>query len=384
MIRQLFIIAWNRKRRNLLITFEMAIAFLVFFGLFTVIISQFRSYSIPLGYEYDDVVSISLVGGENDFEAYQSVLQRVRDKLNSFSEVRDMASCSYNVPYNGGSFTMNKTLESGEEVGFELFCTSAEIRNVLKISLVEGTWFEDLEDHGEYTPVVINKKLKEALFGSENALGEVLQDWRIVGVMDHYRLHGELEDETNMCIAPANWMGNSNSIMVRSQSGKLPALKARIEGELARYLVGYELYTVSLKSKREDYIKQNLIPIIIFLLLCGFLIFSVSLGLFGVLWNNLKRLRSEIGLRVALGADSKKIMLQFTGEPLVLALFSLSLGWVVSLQFPLLGVFGVANHIYMMAMLAATVAIFAMVLLCSLYPSWQAAKTSPARALGDE
>ena len=279
---------------------------------------------------------------------------------------------------------MNKTLESGKEVSFELFCAGAEIGNVLKIPLAEGNWFENLEDYGEYVPVVINRKLKEALFGNGKAVGEVLQDWKIVGVMDHYRLNGELEEEGNMCIAPANWVGKSNSIMVRSQPGKLPALKARIEGELARYLVGYELHTVSLESSRGAYIKQNLIPIVIFLLLCAFLIFSVSLGLFGVLWNNLRKFRSEIGLRAALGADTKRIMLQFTGEPLVLATFSLLIGWLVAVQFPFLGAFGVAYPIYLMAMLAATVAILAMVLLCSLYPSWQASKTSPARALKDE
>jgi len=384
MIRQLFILTWNRKRRNLLITFEMVVAFLVFFGLFTVTIGQFKNYLIPLGYEYEDVVSISIMGGSNDLEAYENALQRVKNKLTTFSDVQSVASSSYNAPYNGGSFTMNKTLESGKEVSFELFCAGAEIGNVLKIPLAEGNWFENLEDYGEYVPVVINRKLKEALFGNGKAVGEVLQDWKIVGVMDHYRLNGELEEEGNMCIAPANWVGKSNSIMVRSQPGKLPALKARIEGELARYLVGYELHTVSLESSRGAYIKQNLIPIVIFLLLCAFLIFSVSLGLFGVLWNNLRKFRSEIGLRAALGADTKRIMLQFTGEPLVLATFSLLIGWLVAVQFPFLGAFGVAYPIYLMAMLAATVAILAMVLLCSLYPSWQASKTSPARALKDE
>lgn len=385
MIRQLFIIVWNRKRHNLLIMFEMAVAFLVLFGLFTVVIAQFRNYLAPLGFEYQGVVSVLLQSeGKSDPETYQQTRQRVVDRLRSFAEVEEVTNSSYNVPYNGGNFSMKKTLEDGKEVDFELLCADAEIKDVLKIPLAEGEWFENLDDYGEYIPVVINRELKEAWFGSRNAIGEVLQDLRIVGIMDHFRHDGELHEEGNMCIAPANWVVSSNSILVKGKLGETASLKARIESELSEYLVGYWLYTSSLESRRKDYFKQSFIPVIIFLILCAFLVFSVSLGLFGVLWNNLRKLRGEIGLRVALGADVKRIMFQFTGEPIVLALFSLSVGWFVSIQFPMLGAFGVANHVYFLAMLAATVAILAMVLLCSLYPSWQAAKISPARALEDE
>jgi putative ABC transport system permease protein len=86
--------------------------------------------------------------------------------------------------------------------------------------------------------------------------------------------------------------------------------------------------------------KNNIfiVPMVIFIIVAGFLIFNVSLGLFGVLWYNINRRKSEIGLRRAVGASGNRISLQFITESLVIASIAVILGLFFAVQFPILKV----------------------------------------------
>ena len=65
---------------------------------------------------------------------------------------------------------------------------------------------------------------------------------------------------------------------------------------------------------------------IILIIVAGFLIINVALGLFGVLWYNINLRKSEIGLRRAVGASGNAVSKQLVGEALVLATFALIIG----------------------------------------------------------
>ncbi len=127
-----------------------------------------------------------------------------------------------------------------------------------------------------------------------------------------------------------------------------------------------------------------MIPVLIFLIISGFLLTNVALGLFGILNLSIARRRSEIGLRRAMGATKSSITTQFLGEMWVLAAFSVILGLLFAIQFPIMNVFDVASGVYLTAIAAAAVVIFAIVTLCAWYPSHQAARVQPAVALHEE
>ncbi|MBA7556123.1 hypothetical protein ES705_48821 [subsurface metagenome] len=119
-------------------------------------------------------------------------------------------------------------------------------------------------------------------------------------------------------------------------------------------------------------------------LVLGFLIFNSIAGLFGVLWYNISLRKSEIGLRVAVGASKSNIYKQFIGEMLVLATLGIIPGLIIAAQFPILKVFNIQPKVYIIAMLAATLLIYLLVTLCAILPSAQAAKIQPAIALHEE
>ncbi len=123
---------------------------------------------------------------------------------------------------------------------------------------------------------------------------------------------------------------------------------------------------------------------IILLIVTGFLIINVALGLFGVLWYNINKRRSEIGLRRAVGASGNSISKQLVGEALVLSTISLLIGSFFAIQFPLMNVFDLATSTYLIAWMLALAFIYVLVIICALYPGRQAAAIYPAVALHEE
>jgi putative ABC transport system permease protein len=139
-----------------------------------------------------------------------------------------------------------------------------------------------------------------------------------------------------------------------------------------------------LSEKRVTKNKLTLVPMIILLVVGGFLIINVALGLFGVLWYNINKRRSEIGLRRAVGASGNNVTGQLIGEALVLSTLSLILGSFFAIQFPLLNVFDLSSGVYLTALFLSIVFIYLLVIICALYPGRQAAAIYPAVALHEE
>ena len=127
-----------------------------------------------------------------------------------------------------------------------------------------------------------------------------------------------------------------------------------------------------------------LVPLIIALIVAGFLIINVALGLYGVLWYNINKRKAEIGLRRAVGASGADVSKQLVGEALVLATIALIIGTFFAVQFPLLNVFDLPAGVYITALLLAVLFIYLLVLFCALYPGRQAAAIYPAVALHEE
>jgi putative ABC transport system permease protein len=167
-----------------------------------------------------------------------------------------------------------------------------------------------------------------------------------------------------------------------------PGTDANFEAQLVKDLGamthGWATEVSYMENQRSNAQNITLVPVIIFLVVSGFLLINVALGLFGILNVSIAKRRSEIGLRRALGATGQGISRQFVAEMWVLTTFGLVIGLLFALQFPLLNVFDLDPAVYLTAILIATLAIYAIVTACAYYPSRQAATIQPATALHEE
>ncbi len=127
-----------------------------------------------------------------------------------------------------------------------------------------------------------------------------------------------------------------------------------------------------------------LVPFIIFVVIAGFLIINVALGIFGVLWYTIHKRRGEIGLRRAVGATGRAISWQLVVEAVLIATLALVIGSLFAIQFPLLNLLDLPSENYITAIIYAILFIYVLVILCAVYPGKQASGIYPATALHED
>ncbi|AKD55722.1 ABC transporter permease [Spirosoma radiotolerans] len=384
MIPHLLKLIWNKKKAHALLIVEIWASFMVLFGLATLIVVNVRNYREPLGFTYENVWAIGLKSNQ-DTTDLANKLQRVQQRLKAYPDVESVSRMSNNFPFSANS-TNNGIEYKKRKVLADFYVTDEAFAKTLDIAVPAGRWYRNADSVGKYTPVVINQKTKDELFGDENPLGKVIGErFKVVGLIDNFKAKGEFMSNKpavfELMKADAIW---NDTMLIKVKPGTDAILEAKIVKDIASMVTGWNVEVDYLTDSRKNQHNLVLVPIIIALIVCSFLLINVALGLFGVLNLSIAKRRGEIGLRRALGATSGGISTQFIGEIWVLATFALLIGLLFAAQFPLLNVFDLQAGVYVTAIGVSILIIYVLVTVCALFPSQQAAMIQPATALHEE
>ena len=389
MLKHLFKLIWNKKKQNFLLMTEMFISFLVMFAVFSLMVYEYTNYKKPMGFNYENVwtVNIHYPEGISCPDSMQQYQQTLKQLIKSMPQVNEVSFASSNVPF-AGSMMSSMVSYNKNEIQANTYNLEDSYFKVLNLSMKEGRWFTNADNAVKEKPVVINETLKDKLFGNENPIGKIItpDNMKVIGVVTDFKDKGDyqaIESGYYRRSDTAN-VWSLGSILVAVKANTNAAFEARLYKTVSNYLNTSNLEIEHLSKKRVSKNNATLVPMIILLIVAGFLIINVALGLFGVLWYNISRRRGEIGLRRAVGATGKSVSKQLVGEALVLSTISLIIGCFFAFQFPLLNVFDLPAGIYLIAIALSVAFIYALVTVCAFYPGKQAAAIYPAVALHEE
>jgi putative ABC transport system permease protein len=385
---------WNKRKQNLLLLSEILVSFMVIFALFSFLVYYFQNYRKPIGLDYERVWSVSYDNRQvsKNVDSARLFYDNLEKSLKAMPQIREVAYTSANFPFSQSVMNTNLSLDDRMIYSVNRYVSSLNYHDVLQMKLIEGRWFRPEDEAAGTKPIVINETLKTEAFGTQSALGREFDNHdktsrgKIIGVVQDIKVNGDYLPGgkamyTQLDTTDIKW--NSFILIKVNESAD-----ANFEGKLYKFLgQSFNNERVEITYMDDLRVAKNeitLIPMIIFIIVAGFLIINVALGLFGVLWYNISRRRSEMGLRRAIGASSTSVSSQLVSESLILATLSIIVGCFFALQFPLLHVFDVAANVYLYAILLATVFIYLLVIACSVYPGKQAAAIHPATALHEE
>jgi len=393
MTMHLLKLIWNRKRANALIVLEIFFSFLALFGVVTLGVYYVDNYRRPLGFSYEDVWNVGVdMKLSTDDEWTPEMVQTLRQlflELQSLDGVRAVAG-AMDAPY---SFSRRATVfeHGGRDVRTDFNEVTDGFLNVLGLTLLQGRWFEKGDDALNWDPVVVNQKFAREMFGQEGPIGRNIggrreRPLRVVGVISDFRKGGEYAGPLNY-IFYRKRLGDPTHRPPRNLLIKVrPGTTAAFEETLNRRLQGvareWSFDIQPLVQMRESSLRLQRAPVLAVGIIAGFLLIMVGLGLVGVLWQSVVQRTKEIGLRRAQGATAGDIQRQIAGEVLVMASAGGALGTLLVLQLPLLGLTEfLGAGVYAVSLSASLAVIYILAFLCSLYPSWLAARVRPARAL---
>jgi putative ABC transport system permease protein len=408
MTRHLFQLVWNRKRQNLLLALEIFLSFLVLFAVVFLAATYYHNWRQPLGFDAERVWTIRLgypLAGPTDRaadnderqaarEQASRQLQRIYTALRDLANIEQVAASWPSVPYGRGGWTTRLGPAPRVSANF----ASDDFDDAVGVRLVAGRWFTREDDGAGWTPAVINERLARALFGDESPIGKDLPSdarserrWRVVGVITDFRQEGELSDPPNymfLRLREDTPPGESlpNNITVKVTPGTTAAFEPVIVETLEAIAPDWSFQVQPASALRERTLQEAMTPVIVFVIIAGFLLLMVALGLTGVVWQSVTSRIQEFGLRRAKGATAPNVQRQVLSELALLSTLALIVGLALIVQIPLLPLRGTdfpapPATVWLASIALSVGIIYLLTLGCAWYPSRLATKIQPAEAL---
>ncbi|TRZ35982.1 FtsX-like permease family protein [Niallia circulans] len=277
-------------------------------------------------------VSISLSGNSSDEEVV------TYDELMSFEDLSEVEAVSPTV-------TTSSTLKNGttSSEGVTVAGVNTSYEDVNDITVRSGRNIMDIDLDNRNKVVVLGSNVATELFGFSNAVDQTIKidgtTFKVIGVLEEQgeELSGSVDDQVLIPFTTAQrFIGQTyvTSATVKMSSEDVVEIgMAKMEQDLYNQFGGDETsYSVRNQSSVSDALDS--VSNTMTLLLAG--IASISLivggiGIMNIMLVSVTERTREIGIRKAIGAKKKDIMLQFLIEAVVLSAFGGILGALIGL-----------------------------------------------------
>lgn len=388
---------WRRKAKNLMISFEIFLIFLVIFAVVSGIVYNYRLYQTPLGFSYENLWSVTVQGlGRDDAKPDPQLYDNFKRNLQAMPEI-EAASFVLFSPYSHSAMRTEVRLpNNGVEARTNVLSMDDDSAKTLGLSVKEGRWFNAADEGAGERLAVINRDLADSLFPGQSALGKLINDTRagdkpkpmlkVIGVVEQYRYWGEFMPHHGLVMTRFSPLSSARAveqILLKLKPGTARGFEQKLAQQLKLIRNDMEYKIVQMGDERKSEIHMKSLFFVPPVLISIFLLIMVAFGLFGVLWQNTTKRIPEIGLRRAIGANSGNIYSQIIVEQCLLSSLAMVVGLLIVIQLPITGAMGkfVEWQGFFISAGFSMALIYAMSILCSLYPAWLASRLSPTEAL---
>ena len=332
-------------------------------------------------------LTVSINSGSDTTLEYEQI-----DDLEKITNIESVA------PYKNVSGTVNKGTVSSR--GATILATIPEYINVMNLKIEAGRLLSNIDMENMSKVCLIGNSLTDTLFENTKIKDIVGQTISIDG--DKYTVIGVLtktgssmgNNVDNNIIIPfttAKYLGSDtsiNNLYVKVQDEKLIDMTTKqIESYLERNLsISSDYYSVTSQDSMLDTMSD--ITSTLSLLLGG--IASISLivggiGVMNVMLVSVTERTKEIGIRKALGAKRRDILVQFLVESLILCIFGGTIGVLLGIGVgEVLQTFGFNFNCSSGIIIISFIASSLIGLIFGIFPAYKAAKLNPIEALRTE
>jgi predicted permease len=228
-----------------------------------------------------------------------------------------------------------------------MYWTGPEYLGVMKIPLLQGRYFTEQDSTSSERVIVIDSVMAQKYFPGKNPIGGSITvnlwgDARIIGVVGHIR-HSGLGDPVALtqvqAYAPLDQLQDSFTrsvypaltIIIRTPldiSSIMPQIEAAVSGRNN----GQPVYEIrSMHEIVADSLTPQRFPMVLLSAFAGFALLLASVGTYAVISYSTTQQTPEIGIRMALGEERRKVFQMVLQQGIRLSLIGVAIGVAATL-----------------------------------------------------
>jgi predicted permease len=307
----------------------VSLLLLVGAGLFAGSLHNLRS--LDLGFRPDRVLvfQIDPRGAGYQREQTPALYRRVLEAVRAVPGV-ESASLSFRTLLGGARRTESVEVDGydsqqGEENAVRIIHVSPGYFDAVGMTLLEGRAIDERDSEGSAPVVVVNQKFAERYFQGRPALGGHIRfgpsgeapNLEIVGIVADAKYNEMREEAPEVTFLPVFQRPEfveSLDIRARGEATAPTAEVRRVLGEVDRNLPIRDVTTLNAQVERR--LRQERLLTTLTSFFGALALLLASIGLFGVMSYAVSRRTSEIGIRMALGAESGSVLWMVLRESL--------------------------------------------------------------------
>ncbi|MCM3900452.1 MAG: ABC transporter permease [Pyrinomonadaceae bacterium] len=388
----------GKRTRSVLVAVEVALSLVLLIGAGLMIKSFSRLQQMNLGFNPEKVLAVTLTLSQSRYpeERQQSAFfKETLDRLQSLPGVQSAGATTalpLTLELSGSDFRIegHPEPEAGKEMIIHTRSVSPGYFGTLGIGVLKGRDFSNRDKSDVPKTAIINNELARTYFSNEDPLGKRItfddgQSWiSIVGVIGDVKQLGLDSSAKPEVYFPYLQVSEpSMSLVVRTASDPL-SLAAAVKNQIQT--IDKDLPIDEAKTMQQLLAESvsgrrfNMLLLSVFALVA--LVLAV-VGIYGVMSYTVTQRTHEIGIRVAIGAQSRDVFRMVIGQGMMLAMIGVAFG--------LVGAFGLTRLMATMlfgvepsdpaTFVSIAVLLIVVALVACYIPGRRAAKVNPLVAL---
>lgn len=328
-----------KRVRSMLVVIEIAASIVLLVGAALLARSLAAMIQTDLGANTDNVIAAEMdlsLGRVVPPERLQEMMESIRQRAAAIPSVR-AAAFGTGLPPAGEFMRMSFVLTNRDNTATDAHIVtsvpaSPEYFSVLQIPLIRGRYFNQTDASSTAPAVgIVNREAAKRLFGNDDPIGKSLPFGKIsisiVGVVENVKYTGIAAAKEAALYRPYAQQPFRLTFLLARTNGNPAAITNQLRQAIQSYDPAINIINVQPMTRWvSDAVKQPRFRALLLSTIAMITLVLAMVGLYGVISYSTSQRTSEIGLRVAIGAQRSDVIRLVLIEGGRLALIGTSVG----------------------------------------------------------